>query len=114
MNVSDAFDFNFIWNVFSNVIFHIIIFGTSVYYIIRRQNLEGFLLAGGSFIHICTSIIFSLIYPMMVRNSNISMQNTGIIFMIINGIAFIGSILFVIGLILLVGNHVALYKKMDK
>jgi hypothetical protein len=114
MNVSNAFDFNFIWNVFSNVIFHIIIFGISIYYIIKKQNIDGYLMAGGSFIHICTSIFFSLLYPMMMRNGNISMQNTGIIFLIINGIAFIGSILFVIGLILLITNHVALSKKLEE
>jgi hypothetical protein len=114
MNVSDAFDFSFIWNVFSNVIFHIIIFGISVYYIIKKQNIEGFLMAGGSFIHICTSLFYSIIYPMIIKNGNSSMQNMGFLSVIINGIAFIGSILFVIGLILLVTNHVALSKKLTE
>jgi hypothetical protein len=114
MELAPTFDFALIWNFFSSVIFHVIIFCTALYYVYKKQGADGFLIAAGSFIHIITSTFYSLILPLMVSRSGSDFYNTPFLMPAFSIISFIGSLLFIIGLIILIINHLTILKRLNE
>jgi membrane protein YdbS with pleckstrin-like domain len=107
---ASSFDFQQLWNIFSTLLFQLATFGICLYYVINKQNIDSILLTCGSFIHLLTSIFYTVIYPIIIRNGGYRFSGSPIM-LIINAISFIGSVLFVGGLIILIINHVS---KMNK
>jgi hypothetical protein len=113
MEAVSSFDLQQIWNVFSNLLYYLVVFGISLYYVIHKQSTDSYLLLGGSVIHLFTGIFFTVILPIVVRNSGGSIYQSGII-MIMSVVAFVGSIIFITGLIILIINHLQLCKKVQE
>jgi hypothetical protein len=111
---SDSMSFYSIINVFSGLIFPLIVLGVSIFYIIRKPCVEGFLIAGGSLINLIAGTIFRFILPSIVGNADQSISHIGVLAMIISVISFIGTILYLTGFIILIFNHLALHKKLQK
>jgi hypothetical protein len=112
MESVNSFDFQHFWNVFSSIIFPLATFGICLYYVIMKQNLDGFLMAGGSFIHILSSIFYTVVLPIMIKNTGTGIYGSGIM-MGVSVLAFLGSILFITGLIILIINHLSALKKLN-
>jgi hypothetical protein len=110
---NDSLDLLLVWNVFSSLIFPLITLVVSILYITKKPGVDGFLIAGGSLIHLFTGIFFSLIWPSIIRNTGQSMTNISLLSTIVGVISFIGSVLYVTGIIILIFNHLALYKRMQ-
>ncbi len=107
MQMTDSFDFSMLWNIFSVLIIHLVTFGVCVYYIIRKQSFDGFLLAAGSFIHILTGIFYTVVLPVMARSGNYEIYSNKVLLISAGIISFIGSVLYLIGFIILVLNYVS-------
>lgn len=114
MEMTDSFDFSFVWNIFAGTIFHLITFGVCIYYIIRKQSIEGFLLAAGAFIHILTSVFYTIVVPLLVRTGNYPVYENRFMFTVAGAISFIGSLIYIIGFIILVLNYLSLSTKKEQ
>ncbi len=114
MEMANTFDFAMLWNFFSSVIFHLVTLGVCVYYIIRKQNIDGFLLSTGAFIHILTSTFYSLILPIMARSVGPEIYSRPYLLSVAGIISLLGSLVYIIGFIILVINHVSLYQRIEE
>jgi hypothetical protein len=113
METTDLFDFNLIWNILSTVTFSLATLGICIFYVVRKQSVDAIFLAIGSFIHFITNIFYSVVLPIMARKSGFGIYNNKIIMLSVSTIGIIGSILFIIGLIMLIFNKLSLQKKIE-
>jgi hypothetical protein len=114
MEMAESFDYTIIWNIFSSVTFHLITLGICVYYIIKKQSIDGYLLASGAFIHILTSVFYSAVLPVLARTGDFSIYQNSLLIMVVSVIGFLGSVLYIIGFIMLIVNYVSLSQKYDE
>jgi hypothetical protein len=108
MSIASSFDFNMIWSIFGLFI-QIVVFGFCVYYVFQKQSSDAFLLAGGSFIHLLTSLVYAVGIPIL-SGMNMELYSNRNIFAIIGFIGLIGSLCFSAGLVLLIVKHLKLNK----
>jgi hypothetical protein len=106
MSAIDSFDFNMVWSILGLLI-QIAVFGVCVYYVVQKQNTDSFLLAFGSFIHLLTSLFYTVGLPVMSR-MNVDIYSNRSIFSVAGFFNLIGTICFSVGLIILIINHLKL------
>ncbi|WP_461638220.1 hypothetical protein [Labilibaculum euxinus] len=80
---------------------------------LKKKSASGILVLIGAGIGLLTTLFYNLAIPILfqVFNTNIYSDNT-IIFSLITGISFIGSMLFAIGLLLLIQEKVKLQQSL--
>lgn len=76
-----------------------------IYYMSKSSSTDSVLLSIGAFIGICVMIFYRFIFPIMQRGGD-GFSDSMILFNVISFIAFIGSVLFAIGLFMLIVKHV--------
>ncbi|MDP2387830.1 MAG: hypothetical protein Q8M29_15765 [Bacteroidota bacterium] len=81
-----------------------------IYYMSKSTSVDSVLMAIGSFIGICVMVFYRFIFPMMQYSGNGGVSSSMVLFNVVSFIAFIGSVLFAIGLFMLVVKYV---KKKD-
>jgi hypothetical protein len=94
-------------DIFLNIFFifpQIAILAICIYFVVKKPCAESFLLVSGNFIGVLVTIFHVVVIPIF-SDRIYSASNMGI-FNITRGASFVGSILFAVGLILLVINTV--------
>ena len=76
-----------------------------IYYMSKSSSTDSVLLSIGAFIGICVMIFYRFIFPFMQRSGD-GFSDSMVLFNVISFIAFIGSVLFAIGLFMLIVKHV--------
>jgi hypothetical protein len=104
MSTMSSFDLTMVWSLLGLLI-QLVVFGFCVYYVVQKQNTDSFLLAIGSFVHLVTSLFYTVGLPILTRMS-VDVYSNRSIFSVIGFINLIGTICFSAGLILLIVNYI--------
>ena len=81
-----------------------------IYYMSKGASVDSVFMSIGSFIGICVAIFYRFIIPMMQYSSGTGFSGNMVLFNVMSFVSFIGSVLFAIGLFMLIVKHV---KKKD-
>jgi hypothetical protein len=108
--IDTGFDFSFIWSTLG-ILGSLVVFGICLYFIIVKPCAESILLGIGSFIHLLTSLFYSVGTYFLVRFYGTEIFQ-GWMFAIVSAIGFIGTAFFTAGLIVLIIKYVRIVKKM--
>jgi len=109
MNVMDSFDLTVVWS-FLGLLIQLVVFGACVYYVMQKQNNDSYLLVIGSFVHLLTSLFYTIgirVFSFM----NIDIYSNRSIFSIVGFFGLIGTICFSAGLVILILEYLKLYKE---
>jgi len=109
MDIVDSFDFNIIWSFFSGLS-SLVVFGVCIYFVSVKPGIDSGLLAAGSFIHLLTSLFYSLGIMILSKFYGIDFFSNKMLFGIVGGLGVIGTICFTVGIVILIINYVSLYK----
>ena len=104
-----GFDFSMIWSLFG-ALAAIITFGICVYYVILKPGVDSILLVIGSFVHLLTTLFYSIGTRVLVNMHGADFYSNSWVFKIVGAFAFIGTLCFTAGLIILIVNHVKMHK----
>ena len=91
------FDPIFMFTILWQMVIPLATFIASAYYLSKKSCTESVLLAGGSFLSLVTVFLFNY----FARNSGTEFYS-GSVFPIVQGLSYVGSLLFTIGFIMLV------------
>lgn len=111
MDMGASFDFTMIWSALSGL-GSLVVFGICVYFVIAKPAADSILLVIGSFIHLLTSLFYSVGVMVMSNIYGMSFYDNRFLFGIIGFISLLGTIAFTAGLIVLIINYVNIYRKM--
>lgn len=106
MNLVDSFDLTMVWS-FLGLLIQLVVFGACVYYVVQKQTNDSFLLAIGAFIHLLTSLFYTVGLPIFSR-MGIDIYSNRSIFSVVGFFGLVGTICFSAGLVILIINHLKL------
>ncbi|MFN8255223.1 MAG: hypothetical protein U0W24_06005 [Bacteroidales bacterium] len=98
--MADTFNLSMVWSL-GSFLFQIIVFGACAYYVSQKQTTDSILLALGSFIHLFTSLFYTVGIPVLTRMGSNIYGNT-MLFNIVGFFSFLGTIAFSLGFVLLI------------
>ncbi len=110
MDIVDSFDFNIIWSIF-NGLGSLAVFGVCAYFVSVKPGTDSGLLAAGSFIHLLTSLFYSIGIMILSRLYGVDFFSNKMLFGIVGGFNAIGTICFTAGIIILIINYVSLHRE---
>ena len=84
--------------------------GICVYYVIIKQGADSILMVIGAFIQLLTTLFYSIGTRILMNANGADFYSQRWIYTIIGGIAFIGTLCFTVGFIVLIINHIKLHK----
>ncbi|MDF1547512.1 MAG: hypothetical protein P1P88_06805 [Bacteroidales bacterium] len=111
MDIASSFDFRMVWSALSGL-GSLVVFGICVYFVIAKPAIDSILLVIGSFIHMLTSLFYSVGMVIFSNIYGMDVYSNRWIFSIIGFISLIGTICFTAGLIILIINYVNQYKRL--
>ncbi len=82
--------------------------GICLFYLIRKGSVDSVLLSIGSGIHVLTSVLYAIILPFFVYNNHSGIGDMQWVYRLGSIAGFIGSVIFLIGLLLLIQTRLAL------
>ncbi len=106
MNLVDSFDLTIVWS-FLGLLIQLVVFSVCVYYVVQKQNTDSYLLSVGAFIHLLTSLFYTVGLPLFSK-MNVNIYSNRSIFRVVGFFGLVGTICFSAGLIILIINYLKL------
>ncbi len=98
--------FSQILNAISAILPQMVVVGICLYYLLKKFSIDGVLLSLGAFFSLLITIFYVVVLPYLFESEimDISSESYTIFLAIVNVISFFASVLFAVGLVLLVNK----------